>query len=107
MKLVSFRIAILGGALLVALAALPAPSHAQTSNGPWIQTSDCQPQRARGGLFRKPELPGTMGTDRRYHQPMECRWERIVRRCPRLFRSMRDCSERRERSGYSPNRPRD
>lgn len=108
MRVMSLRIVGAGGALLVAMAALPAPSYAQITNGPWFQTRDCRPQRAGPRwLPRGPAMPGTPSVGGGYQQPTECRWERTVRRCPRVFRSLRDCSERRERSGYSPTRPRD
>lgn len=93
-------------ALLLTIVAFPSPSKAQTTYGPWFETNDCRPQRGQGGLFRGPQLPGTPRIGGGYQTPMECRWERIVRSCPRILRSMRDCSERRQQSGYSPSRPR-
>lgn len=90
------------GALLVTSAILPAQAQAQTTYGRWYQTNDCQgrkpapewlPERLRG-----PALPGGA---------QECRWERVVRRCPRIFRSIRDCTERKERTGYTSTRPDD
>lgn len=107
MKSRSLKAPAVAPILFLAMVGMPSPSKAQTTYGPWVQTNDCQPQRARGGLFRGPRLPGAPRVGGGYQQPMECRWERIVRSCPRLFRSFRDCSERRQLSGFSPGRPRE
>lgn len=95
--------------LILSNFAFSLPAHAQTTYGPWVETRDCRTQRAGPWyLPRGPQLSGSNQVNNGgYQQAQECRWERTVRSCPRLFRSLRECSERRERTGYRADRPRD
>lgn len=106
MRLLALK-AGLAASVFAGVTLAPAPAHAQTTYGAWVKTSDCQVYRPRGGLFRGPEVPGVPSIGGGYQQTQECRWERTVRKCPRIFASMRECSERKERSDHSVFRPRD
>jgi hypothetical protein len=106
MKFLTLGVAGSTGVLL-AVALTATPAQAQTTYGPWFETSDCKAQRAGPRyLPRGPAMPGSPQVGGGYASAQECRWERSVTTCPRLFRSIRDCRNRTERSGYSATRPR-